>query len=383
MALVSAAPAASILLFFEINSPKREIVLVFLLFTFAAGLLATLWEELFILRLDERSFELRRGCFPIRSTKSGGISEVAQVSLESDRTANLYGEIESSEVLRLALASHRITMTMEWPEVAPEDAALKIADALGQPLVRQARGPHAARTRKWIERGVQSAAWAGTLAVAIVMLIPVMRAGRSFRPMTPGGSRFGGTGWFSAGIDRYYRGDFAGAEEALRKSIDRRPNDPQVYNMLAYAEAEQNRLQEALKAAEKAVSLAPRDGNIIDTVAEMHQRLGEFELAAGLYEEALAHETPPERPESHFKYARTLLSLHRKREAIKQLQACLGLRYTPWAARARELLAELRRNDPSIKVMEPPVSIHEADPISNTYRANNGGGRLFRSIRPG
>src|SRR5262249_12659378 len=146
------------------------------------------------------------------------------------------------------------------------------------------------RLKRWVDRTIQVAAWTGMLTVAVLMLIPVIREGRSFRPFGQRGSMTGVYRWYGNGNERDFRGEFRGAEEAFRQAIANRPNNPLAYNMLAYSLADQKKLKEALVASEKAMSLARDNGMIIDTVAEMHQRLGEFELAACLYEEALAHE---------------------------------------------------------------------------------------------
>ncbi len=60
------------------------------------------------------------------------------------------------------------------------------------------------------------------------------------------------------GNARYALGDFAGAAAALRAAIDGNPQMPMLWNNLAYALAEQGRLDEAIAAAEEAVL---RSGN--------------------------------------------------------------------------------------------------------------------------
>ncbi|HJW14513.1 MAG TPA: DUF1028 domain-containing protein [Thermoanaerobaculia bacterium] len=63
--------------------------------------------------------------------------------------------------------------------------------------------------------------------------------------------------------------------EALRRAVARGENDPQNLNSLAWACATNDLfLPEAIAAAERAVSLAPKDTGILDTLAESYFRAG-------------------------------------------------------------------------------------------------------------
>lgn len=61
------------------------------------------------------------------------------------------------------------------------------------------------------------------------------------------------------GNARYALGDLAGAEEAFRAAIQRRPEDPAAWNNLAHALAKQGRHAEALEAAQHALRLGGPD----------------------------------------------------------------------------------------------------------------------------
>jgi uncharacterized Ntn-hydrolase superfamily protein len=68
--------------------------------------------------------------------------------------------------------------------------------------------------------------------------------------------------------------------EALRRAVARGENDPQNLNSLAWVCATNDMyLPEAIAAAERAVSLAPKETGILDTLAECYFRAGKTEKA--------------------------------------------------------------------------------------------------------
>jgi len=68
--------------------------------------------------------------------------------------------------------------------------------------------------------------------------------------------------------------------EALRRAVARGENDPQNLNSLAWVCASNDMfLPEAVAAAERAVSLAPKDTSILDTLAECYFRSGRIDTA--------------------------------------------------------------------------------------------------------
>jgi hypothetical protein len=73
------------------------------------------------------------------------------------------------------------------------------------------------------------------------------------------------------GTARYLADDPKGAEAALRRAVTTSPNAPGAWNNLAYALHAQDRTDEAIAAASRAVDLAPSDGRepFLDTLVEV------------------------------------------------------------------------------------------------------------------
>jgi tetratricopeptide (TPR) repeat protein len=118
-------------------------------------------------------------------------------------------------------------------------------------------------------------------------------------------------------------------------------HDPEALNLLAYAQAEQNKLDQALATAEAALKAARGSANIIDTVGEMHERRREFTKAESYYADALSRMSPFESCETHTKLARTLIALHRPAAAIPHLNMALRYPQQPWADLAAHLLRSI------------------------------------------
>ena len=77
--------------------------------------------------------------------------------------------------------------------------------------------------------------------------------------------------------------------EALRRAVARGENDPQNLNSLAWVCATNDMyLPEAIAAAERAVSLAPKETGILDTLAECYFRAGKTDKAIETMGRALA-----------------------------------------------------------------------------------------------
>jgi len=76
-------------------------------------------------------------------------------------------------------------------------------------------------------------------------------------------------------------------ESHLRQLIKLRPDNAHAYNALGYTFADRNiRLQEARELIEKALSLAPDDGYILDSMGWVHFRLGDLPRAREYLERA-------------------------------------------------------------------------------------------------
>jgi tetratricopeptide (TPR) repeat protein len=84
-------------------------------------------------------------------------------------------------------------------------------------------------------------------------------------------------------------------ESRLRRLIGLRPDDPQAYNALGYSYADRNeRLPEARQLIEKALSLAPDDAAILDSMGWVLFRQGKLPEALSYLERAYGKREDPE-----------------------------------------------------------------------------------------
>lgn len=101
---------------------------------------------------------------------------------------------------------------------------------------------------------------------------------------------------FAATYERAGRNDLAQTErervgEALRRTLERGENDASNLNGLAWVCATNDVfLPEALAAAERAVQLEPKNSGILDTLAEVHFRMGNAVKAIEVETQALGME---------------------------------------------------------------------------------------------
>lgn len=85
-------------------------------------------------------------------------------------------------------------------------------------------------------------------------------------------------------------GDFPRAAQVFEECLRRYPNADDVQNYLAYMWAEQNiRLNEALDLIKRALKAEPQNGAYLDTLGWVYYRLGRYEEAAAIIEQALRH----------------------------------------------------------------------------------------------
>jgi len=81
------------------------------------------------------------------------------------------------------------------------------------------------------------------------------------------------------------------AEPDLKRAVDIAPEEPTALNYLGYSWAERGEnLDEAFDLIEKAVSLQPNSGAIIDSLGWAHYQLGDYAMAVGHLEQAAALE---------------------------------------------------------------------------------------------
>ncbi len=94
--------------------------------------------------------------------------------------------------------------------------------------------------------------------------------------------------FFARAISHERMGDWPPAEADFRKSLELRPEQPQVLNYLGYSFLElQTNLDEALDMIERAVALRPDAGHIVDSLGWGLYRVGRYEEAVGHMERAV------------------------------------------------------------------------------------------------
>ena len=78
---------------------------------------------------------------------------------------------------------------------------------------------------------------------------------------------------FGMGMSYFVEGQWARAEEYLRRCLIRNPKEPAVYNNLAIIQIKTGRYDAALKNAKKALSLAPESAEVKDTLQQVEKAL--------------------------------------------------------------------------------------------------------------
>jgi Flp pilus assembly protein TadD len=142
--------------------------------------------------------------------------------------------------------------------------------------------------------------------------------------------------YYSRGIALERSGQWKRAEADLLHALQLKPDQPLVLNYLGYTWIDRGEhLQRALKMIEKAVSLRPDDGYIVDSLGWAHYRLGQYKQAIEYLEKAI--ELVPDDPtindhlgdaywqvgrESEARYQwRQALQFGPEKEEIKPLEA--------------------------------------------------------------
>lgn len=118
------------------------------------------------------------------------------------------------------------------------------------------------------------------------------------------------------------------AETDLVRAMKLNPEQPLILNYLGYSWIDQNKnLQRGLKLIEKAVSLKPDDGYIVDSLGWAHYRLGNFTEATRYLERAV--ELRPEDPVLNDHLGDAYWHVGRTREAKFQWEQALTLNPEP------------------------------------------------------
>jgi len=134
--------------------------------------------------------------------------------------------------------------------------------------------------------------------------------------------------WYARGTSYERLKKWPQAEADLKKALQLSPDQPLVLNYLGYSWIDQNRnLRKGLSLIEKAVSLKPDDGYIVDSLGWAHYRLGNYKEAVRFLERAV--ELKPEDPVLNDHLGDALWRVDRLREARFQWQQALTLSPEP------------------------------------------------------
>ncbi|MEE4236868.1 MAG: tetratricopeptide repeat protein [Anderseniella sp.] len=160
--------------------------------------------------------------------------------------------------------------------------------------------------------------------------------------------------YYFRGIAWERAGKWANAEPDFRKALRFQPEQAAVLNYLGYSLIEKRlNLDEAFKMVEKAVSLRPNDGYIVDSLGWAHYQLGNYEEAVELLERAAG--LRPEDPVINDHLGDALWRVGRTLEAKFQWQYALDS--NPTEADAEKIRKKLQEGlAPLDPAKEPPTA---------------------------
>ncbi|HEC14358.1 MAG TPA: tetratricopeptide repeat protein, partial [Rhodospirillales bacterium] len=134
--------------------------------------------------------------------------------------------------------------------------------------------------------------------------------------------------FYARGISLEQTRQWAKAEADFLESLKIRPDQPFVLNYLGYSWIDQGmNLDRAMKMIEKAVSLRPNDGYIVDSLGWAHYRLKSYDLAVSELERAV--ELRPEDSVINDHLGDAYWRVGRRNEARFQWRRSLGLKPDP------------------------------------------------------
>jgi Tfp pilus assembly protein PilF len=335
LAIVAAALLASAvvvgLLAWGSSGPLRPVVLV------AAGLGALILlargmrAECVEIDFQSRSYSRESGLPPFTRRRSAPLADGADILYRvEERPSAVDGVPESVYSAWLRSGAQTVPLASGWPSPNGREFLALLADRLNGALEQPDFDGATGGRRFNVGAALM---WAGILTVFAVMAWPVLSGQRPLRAawagvFSPAPSR--GTAQlalFNQGRQFYQQGDFREAESLFAQAVSAGYDRANGYNMLAYAQAGQKRLDDALKTARLALSFAPASGIILDTVGEMHELKGEFKPAEEYYRKALARLGGAVPVETRAKLGRTLLALGKREEALDHIR---------WAAQYKD-----------------------------------------------
>lgn len=159
--------------------------------------------------------------------------------------------------------------------------------------------------------------------------------------------------YYFRGIAYERAGRWENAEPDFRKALRFQPEQASVLNYLGYSLIEKRiNLSEAFEMVEKAVSLRPNDGYIVDSLGWGHYQLGRYEEAAKLLERAAG--LRPEDAVINDHLGDALWRVNRKLEARFQWQYALDS--NPTEENAANIRKKLKQGLPDAKPTTAPTA---------------------------
>lgn len=131
--------------------------------------------------------------------------------------------------------------------------------------------------------------------------------------------------WYARGTSYERTKKWPLAEADLQRALQLYPDQPMILNYLGYSWIDQNKnLKQGMALIEKAVTLKPDDGYIVDSLGWAHYKLGNYKEAARFLERAV--ELRPEDPVLNDHLGDALWRVGREREARYQWEQSLTLK---------------------------------------------------------
>ncbi len=165
--------------------------------------------------------------------------------------------------------------------------------------------------------------------------------------------------YYSRGTSYERMKNWAKAEVDLQKALQLYPDQPLVLNYLGYSWIDQNKnLKQGMQLIEKAVSLKPDDGYIVDSLGWAHFRQGNWKDAVRYLERAV--ELRPEDPVLNDHLGDALWRVGRQREARFQWDQALTLSPEPEDAEKikKKLIKGLPQPVPQVTTKKPTREAH-------------------------
>ncbi len=137
------------------------------------------------------------------------------------------------------------------------------------------------------------------------------------------------------------RGDYQEASDLLNEVLKKAPENPVALNNMAYILADSaSTLDQALELARKAVSRAPRNPNVAETLGWIYIKKNLYDQAIPIYEDIVTRY--PDNPEWRYRYAMALVQKGDRVQARRELQEALARRpAADTEKRIRDLLTQV------------------------------------------